>query len=72
MRTIRTDTYTKIIYSALLYRWTFPSREEHKLQVFDNKVFRKVSETKEDERNVRFRTYRGTMIYTSRLVLLGQ
>jgi hypothetical protein len=48
--TIRTDK--KIIYPALLYRRAFPSREEHKLQVFDNTVLRKVSESKKDERNV--------------------
>jgi hypothetical protein len=42
----------KIIYPAVLYRWTFPSREGHKLQAFDNTVFRKASETKKNERNV--------------------
>jgi hypothetical protein len=57
-RNLKITIYKTIILPAVLYRcetWTLTLREEHRLEVFENKVLRRIFGPKRDEVTVEWR-----------------
>jgi hypothetical protein len=74
-KTLKIKIYRTITSPVVLYgceTWSLTLREEHRLRIFDNRVFRRTFGPKRDEVTGEWRKlHRSCMICTAHPILLG-